>query len=365
MKRIFTSVLLIIAFHSVRGQSVGINTTSPDTSAILDVHSTSKGLLMPRLSTSQMNAIYNPASGLAIYNTDSASICIYSGSAWLKMLLSNSTSTSTNAVNYVGTSYLGINSGYGSTGTKEGTGSSLYNIAIGHYALSKNTSGEQNLALGFSAMRSNTTGNYNSASGIYALMYNTEGYNNTAFGGLAGYANTTGTGNTFAGAGAGIANTTGNYNTALGINGGPAYGSLTNVTTVGAYATGSVSNSLILGGTGSYAVNVGIGTSSPKSTLDVTGSVGLTVKSITTGNNSTTLGSSDYSIIYSGSTSGNSITLPSAAGYAGRVYLIVNHSTGNITIDAYYTGSSTSSTTVAPDITVQLMSDGSNWHKIN
>ena len=123
----------------------------------------------------------------------------------------------------------------------------------------------------------------------------------------------------------------------------------------------SSGNTVIAAGGG----NVGIGTSSPKSTLDISGSESHKVTAVTTSNNSTTLGSSDYSIIYSGNTSGNSITLPSAASYAGRVYLIVNHSTGSITISTYYTASSTTSTSVSDGSTVQLMSDGSNWHKIN
>jgi hypothetical protein len=53
-------------------QSVGIGTTVPDSSAMLDVKSTSKGLLMPRMTTAQRNAIANPKNGLMVYNLDSS-----------------------------------------------------------------------------------------------------------------------------------------------------------------------------------------------------------------------------------------------------------------------------------------------------
>ena len=49
--------------------SVGINTTTPDPSAVLDVVSTTKGILPPRMTNDQMKAIANPAEGLTAYNT--------------------------------------------------------------------------------------------------------------------------------------------------------------------------------------------------------------------------------------------------------------------------------------------------------
>ena len=51
------------------GSAVGVNNSTPDASAILDVTSTSKGLLPPRMTTSQRNAIASPAQGLIIFNT--------------------------------------------------------------------------------------------------------------------------------------------------------------------------------------------------------------------------------------------------------------------------------------------------------
>jgi hypothetical protein len=65
-------------------QNVGIGTSTPNPSAILDVSSTSKGLLLPRMSTTQRNAIASPAVGLIIFNTDDQCTDIYDGSNWIK-----------------------------------------------------------------------------------------------------------------------------------------------------------------------------------------------------------------------------------------------------------------------------------------
>jgi len=62
-------IQLVLLSSSIFYAQVGIGTTTPDTSSILDISSTSKGLLMPRLTTSQRDGIVSPAEGLMIYNT--------------------------------------------------------------------------------------------------------------------------------------------------------------------------------------------------------------------------------------------------------------------------------------------------------
>jgi trimeric autotransporter adhesin len=61
---------------------VGIGTSSPNASAILDVQSTTKGVRMPNMTTTQKNAISSPAAGLMVFDTTLAKLCVYSGSAW-------------------------------------------------------------------------------------------------------------------------------------------------------------------------------------------------------------------------------------------------------------------------------------------
>lgn len=107
--------------------------------------------------------------------------------------------------------------------------------------------------------------------------------------------------------------------------------------------------------------NVGIGNITPTSTLMVNGSVAAKVN---TTNGSLTLTGGHYCVIYNGGT-GNTFTLPAASSCVGRMYLLVNHGTDILSTSSYYTGNATTSTTVAIAASVQLISDGTDWRKIN
>lgn len=61
---------------------IGIGTSTPHPSAVLDLSFTDKGVLFPRLTTAQRNAISNPATGLLIYNSEANVLQVYDGSAW-------------------------------------------------------------------------------------------------------------------------------------------------------------------------------------------------------------------------------------------------------------------------------------------
>ncbi len=62
---------------------VGIDTTAPAASAVLDINSTAGGLLIPRMTTTQQNALTSiAATGLTIYNTTTNCFMFYSGSSW-------------------------------------------------------------------------------------------------------------------------------------------------------------------------------------------------------------------------------------------------------------------------------------------
>ncbi|MEQ9305742.1 MAG: hypothetical protein RJQ14_17645, partial [Marinoscillum sp.] len=63
--------------------NVGIGTASPDASAAFEISSTEKGLLIPRMTAAERDAISSPATGLLIYNTDDNEINKYDGSNWL------------------------------------------------------------------------------------------------------------------------------------------------------------------------------------------------------------------------------------------------------------------------------------------
>jgi hypothetical protein len=65
-----------------QSSNVGIGTASPNASAILDVQSTTKGVRMPNMTTTQKNAIASPAAGLMVFDTTLSKLCVYSGAAW-------------------------------------------------------------------------------------------------------------------------------------------------------------------------------------------------------------------------------------------------------------------------------------------
>ena len=69
MKKIVFTLLISWAFVKANAQT-GIGTTTPDASAKLDISSTSKGLLVPRMTSTQRLAISLPANGLLVYQTD-------------------------------------------------------------------------------------------------------------------------------------------------------------------------------------------------------------------------------------------------------------------------------------------------------
>jgi hypothetical protein len=64
------------------GVSIATSLTNPNASAQLDVSSTTKGFLPPRMTTTQKNAISSPASGLMVYDTDTNKLCCYNGTSW-------------------------------------------------------------------------------------------------------------------------------------------------------------------------------------------------------------------------------------------------------------------------------------------
>jgi hypothetical protein len=70
-----------ISINGTSGVKVGTD-GSADPSSVMDVTSTTKGVLIPRMTTTQMNAISSPANGLLIYNTTSLANYFYNGSVW-------------------------------------------------------------------------------------------------------------------------------------------------------------------------------------------------------------------------------------------------------------------------------------------
>jgi len=93
------SLFITLPYVLMAQQGVAINTTGapPDGSAMLDVSSTGKGILIPRMNNGQMTGMLNPANGLLVYNTEYN--CFYhywtsgGSSGWRKLITDAGNST--------------------------------------------------------------------------------------------------------------------------------------------------------------------------------------------------------------------------------------------------------------------------------
>ncbi len=84
VKIIIASYVILTTSYLSFGQ-VGINTdgSNPDASAMLDVKSTTKGILIPRMTTTQRTNISPAATGLMVYDTELKSLMMYDGTNWI------------------------------------------------------------------------------------------------------------------------------------------------------------------------------------------------------------------------------------------------------------------------------------------
>jgi len=85
MAKVSQNNSLILGGTGANAVSVGIGNTAPDASAVLDVTSTAKGGLLPRMTTAQKNAIATPATGLIVYDNTLNQLQVYDGTTWSVM----------------------------------------------------------------------------------------------------------------------------------------------------------------------------------------------------------------------------------------------------------------------------------------
>jgi len=330
MKYIF--VLLIFGFlltnHKSFSQSVAINTDGSvaNTSAILDLKSSAKGLLIPRMNSTQRSGISSPAIGLLVFDTDSNSFWFFDGSAWTEISIggkgwslkgNSGTDTSINAIgtndnmplifkmknirsgiidsnsNNTALGFSTLNKNIYTTGQSNtafgyknlfSNSTGIFNTAIGANSLINNTTGNYNTAIGSLAMTANTTGNDNVVVGDYALSNNTTGYSNSAFGSAAMQLNTTGHHNTSVGKWSLLYDTSGYENTAIGAS------SLFSNTN-GFYNTATGSNALYYNTTGIQNTAIGEASLFKNTTADYNTAVGsLTLENNTSGTQNTAIG---------------------------------------------------------------------------
>ena len=99
MKNICTLLAAVLLTATTYAQ-VGINNENPDASAALDITSTTGGLLVPRMTNTQRDAISSPATGLMIYQTDgTVGFYYYNGGGWAEVAATSATYSIGDVVN--------------------------------------------------------------------------------------------------------------------------------------------------------------------------------------------------------------------------------------------------------------------------
>lgn len=301
MIKLFLNGFIVLMIHQINAQ-VGINTTSPDASAILEVVSTDSGILIPRMTTSQREGITSPATGLLVFDSTTESFWYHASSGWIDLeqqvrldnesvLIGDLVATSLNdgAQNVLigyqagesitdGSATIAI--GYQALQALEGSGNSFNTVVgwqsglnteyqfpffgtsqapfagfgnslFGARVLVSNTSGALNSAFGYQAMLANSTGSDNTSGGAFSLNKNTSGSQNVAIGFRAAQENTSGSGSTSIGFDAGFNGSNNQFCTYIGhsAQNSSALLSYTNSTAIGYQASITADNQVRIGNT--------------------------------------------------------------------------------------------------------------------
>ncbi len=191
MKTIILTTVVILLSLGIFAQ-VGINNdnTNPDPSAMLDVKSTDKGVLVPRMSTVQRSAVASPAEGLLVFDSTTYSFWFYSNSNWVELIDAAHNNKLTDAdedtrielektadedtIRFIAggteiavmdnkTFHLQASGGsvfIGKEAGKMDDGTNNSNTATGYKTLSNNTAGFCFTAFGYQSSSTNSTGIY-------------------------------------------------------------------------------------------------------------------------------------------------------------------------------------------------------------
>ena len=264
MNKWLLTLLLFLFLPICKAQeAVGINNNNPDASAVLDIASTTQGILVPRMTSGQRTSISSPATGLLVFDSNTSTFWYFNGGNWIEIVSSVSTDNIQDAdgdtrvqveegadediirFDLGGTEYfrmngprfefvssgnsvlIGQNAGQNDDltnnnlvyiGTNAGRQNTIgsRNVGVGYRALQQNISGNDNVGIGEDALRLNASGSFNIAVGANALDAASASNNNIAIGYNALTSLSTGTDNVAVGHNAIQDLTSGSSNVALG-----------------------------------------------------------------------------------------------------------------------------------------------------
>lgn len=269
MKNILLPLFFLI--NSFVYAQVGIGTTSPDASSMLDIKSANAGLLIPRVSltsTMDITTIVNPATSLLVYNTSSVSDVTpgfyYWETVWKSFKGStpsvSSTSWNLTGNNITSTDFLGSTNYQALLFRVNNTLFSRYH-PLGGIAIGNNSAANDNQSIAIGTNAKALVSNESIAIGKDAIASN---FRTNAI----GYDSRASNNNAFALGNSSRA--TGQQATAVGAE---ANSSAQNATAIGYQATATQSNSIILGSSSNGNNKVGIGTNTPDERLHIAGSI--------------------------------------------------------------------------------------------
>ncbi len=372
----FVTGINVYAQTKIKDGTGGLVT--PDANAILELESTNKGLLLPRVDLQATNLpapLTAHVQGMTVYNKATAGAAPHQvepgyyyndGAKWIRLVSREPD------LRVVGTdNHITQDAGIGSNGTSAGPGvgnigiginsltmlnstdpeKSSYNVALGSYSMWNTTTGYNNVAVGTEALKSNTTGDYNVAIGPSSLpqsqsgsdnigigriplMSLINGYGNTGIGGQSLQGVTSGTGNIGVGTNSGDGLVTGNENIFIGSGTTAKSAGIDNSLNIGNVLYGKMrpwASSIPALPPG----RIGINRDDPQSSLDVNGSLSVGIRTIdasTATMAERTLDDRDFTVIYEVPASVPELTkslyIPDASTCKGRIlYLITNFAT--------------------------------------
>ena len=163
MKKLLSLVFLLTGLNLHAQVAVNTDGTAPDNSAMLDVKSTSQGMLVPRMTTAERLAIATRAAGLLVFDNTTNSFWFWGTAAWQEITTGSTgwnvtgNSGTDTTVNFIGTTdnvplaFRVNNQVAGKIDPVSG------NTSLGYQSLVLNTTGINNVALGASALYSNVS----------------------------------------------------------------------------------------------------------------------------------------------------------------------------------------------------------------
>ncbi|WP_106915720.1 tail fiber domain-containing protein [Chryseobacterium aurantiacum] len=209
-----TLLLLFLIFENSFQAQVGINTTTPSPSSVLEIMGSNKGLLIPRIAltgSSDTVTIPLPANSLMIYNTAAVNDVFPGYYYWsttagrwtkvlddLKPIVMTGWSLTGNSGMVNGVNFIGTSDNVDVIFKRNNIVSGVLNTTntiFGVNSLTANTIGLNNTAVGVNNLISNTTGSMNTAIGAEVLSNNKSGIQNTGYGYRALYSNLDGNNN--------------------------------------------------------------------------------------------------------------------------------------------------------------------------